>query len=507
MDDRMERKMDYRKLIGTLILILFLAACGTPTQSILIAPASPPVTITDDIPPAVAATPTQNTPISEVTLTPLPSTGDGLLVVNTKQGLWTAKPDGSDGALRITGPLIIPGPLAGAISSVDGNFAYLTSSDYTKAYGNYPGLTLNIISLFGRGPFVSLPLTSPETEPGAEYPSDILRAMVEHRSFAWSPEGTRLAYIGAAQGPSADVYEYLRGTGAVLRLTDGPDQAYAPQWSPDGKWVVHTAAAGFGTGAGIPVTGMYAARPDGSGTISLYATSEHSGGEYVLGWLNAHTLVTNTWFITCGPSDIRYTDLDLPKTNPLFKGCVSATAVGAGSILFAQSPDTARIEENPQPGLWIYISSANVGTQTRISDADIREISWSEGSGSFLALAADNRLFEITPSGIIRSLAENEPMLPTVSPDGRFWAYSDASHFNSPSGVWIGEYGQALRQIFTSSISPNQILFSTTGDALYFLDAAGNLYRAAAPEWGPVLMVANLQPAGAELAMAWVEEQ
>ena len=261
----MERKTDYRKLIAAPALVLLLAACTLEIAQTSATEAA--ATAADVNPPTVTATfaPATVTPAVTVTQTSLPSAAGGWILVNTDQGLWTARPDGSDGALRITGPLIIPGPLAGALSSADGNFAYLTTSDPTRAYGNYPNLTLNIISLLGRGPFVSLPLTSPQTEPGAEYPSDIIRAMVEHKSFAWSPEGTRLAYIGAAQGPSADLYEYLRGTGENLRLTDGPDQAYAPVWSPDGKWIVQTAAAGFGTGAGIPVTGMYAARADDSG--------------------------------------------------------------------------------------------------------------------------------------------------------------------------------------------------------------------------------------------------
>ena len=139
--------------------------------------------------------------------------------------------------------------------------------------------------------------------------------------------------------------------------------------------------------------------------------------------------------------------------NPIFKGCLSAAAVGAGSILFAQSPDTARFDENPQPGLWIYISSANGGTQMKVSDADIREIAWSEGSNTFLALASDNRLYEILPTGQIRVLAENQPQIPMVSPTGLFWAMADSE------GVWAGKYGQPMSQIFSGQISPNQILF------------------------------------------------
>jgi hypothetical protein len=321
-------------------------------------------------------------------------------------------------------------------------------------------------------------------------------------SCEFRPNQANRVYDSADNPPHRAALRHPVVAAHRLRLTDGPDQAYDPVWSPDGKWVVHAAARAFGTGAGISVTGMYAARPDGSGTISLYAPSERSGGENVLGWLNPHTPVTSSWFITCGPSDIRWTDLDMPKTNPQFKGCLSAAAVGHGSVLFAQSPETAMFDKNPRPGL--FLITENERSPRLIGDADIREIVWSEGSGSFLARAADNRLYEISPSGEIRVLPDSEPRIPTVSPDGRFWALSDAFYPNSVSGVWVGEYGQALRQIFADSITPGQILFSPPGNALYFLDAGGNLYRADAPDWAPVLLAANLQPASSDLSLAWV---
>jgi hypothetical protein len=493
----MERKTDYRKLVGAPLLILLMAACAPQTQT---APASTPTGTAAVAPPATVAPPTE-TAAPTATQTPAPAAADGWILVNTDRGLWTARSDGSEGALRIPGPLIVPGPLAGAVSSAGGNFAYLTTSDFNRPYGNYPNLTLNILSLFGRGPSVSLPLTSPETEPDDEYPSDILRAMVEHPSFAWSPDGGRLAYIGAASGPSADLYEYLRESNTFMHLTDGPNQAYDPSWSPDGRWIVHAAAAGFGTGAGISVTGMYAARADGSGVISLYDPPERSGGEEALGWLNAHTLVTRSWFITCGPSDIRWTDLDLPKTNPQFTGCLSAAAVGAGSVLFAQSPDTAMFDDNPRPGLWIFISSGNGGTQVRAGDADIREIVWSEGSVTFLALSSDNFLYEVLPTGRIRILGENQRRIPMVSPTGLFWVIADSE------AVWVGEYGQSLRRIFSGPISPNQMLWAPPDDTLYFLDAAGSLYSARESDWEPVQLAEGLTPASSDLSLAWVGEE
>jgi hypothetical protein len=140
----------------------------------------------------------------------------------------------------------------------------------------------------------------------------------------------------------------------------------------------------------------------------------------------------------------------------------------------------------------------------KISGADIREIRWSEWINAFLARAADNRLYEISPSGDIRDLAVNAPQIPMVSEDGRYWVLADALYPNSLSGVWIGEYGKELRQIFADKIAPNQILFLPPGNALLFLDAAGNLYRANAPDWEPILLAANLQPASSDLSLAFV---
>jgi hypothetical protein len=494
MEDRMERKLDYRKLIGAPILILFLAACA-PQQSTLIAPASPPATITDFLPPAATPAPAEPTPTATVVQPPEPA-GSGWLLVNTKQGLWAANPDGSGATYLTDGRILVPGRLAEAVSPAGAHVAYLTTTDWNQPYGNYPNLKINILDLTLHAPLVTLPLTSPQTEPGADSPSDITRAMVEMKSYAWSPEGGRLAYIGAAQGPSTDVYEYMLGTGETLRLTDGADQAYDPLWSPDGKWVVHAAAAGFGTGAGIGITGFYAARADDGAVISLYGIPEHSGGEQAIGWLDDHTLVAHSWFATCGPSDLRLVDLSTQKADLVFDGCLSAASVGAGGVLLAQSPDTGRFDESPRPGL--YLLTAFNRTPRLIGNHDIREAVWMPAAGAFLARTQDSRLLNISLDGEIRALEVSVPFLPTVAPGGLAWAYS-------ASGIFAGEYGKEPARIFDGEVAPGQMLFSPTGNALYFLDAAGNLYRADAPDWAPALLASGLTPASSWwLSMAWM---
>ncbi len=500
--------------LAAVLLALFLSACGpaaqpasTPAPEDTYTPPSTEVVLTPDWTPTQAPTeelpPTQA--ITNFSAGSLSMDGPWLLL-NTDQGLWVANPDGTGGTLiNKTGPVLIPGSLQNAVSSTGGHIAFLTYSDTPHSDFFYRDLHINILTLPQYQSWLSLPLTSPQTEPSTNNPSDINRAMAETQSFAWSPEGERLAFIGATAGPSADLYEYRLSGGDVLRLTDGPDQAYAPVWSPDGTWIVQTAAAGFGTGAGISVTGIYAARADDSGVISLYDIPKGSGGEETVGWLNDHTLVSLTWFITCGPSDLRLTDLSSRKSDVVFKGCVTAAAVakGRGSVLFAQSLAIGQFVDNPQPGMFILTNSDR---QPRlVSNADIRDIAWSAGSGSYLASWMDGSvLFAVSTAGNVRNLMDKVPQIPVVSPDGRYWAWDASLFSNTLTGLWIGEYGRELRQIYPDEVPPANLLWAPDGQSLYFLVSAGSLYRAQAPDWVPTVLAENLKPGIIGSPIAWV---
>ncbi|HYU83121.1 MAG TPA: hypothetical protein VFA31_10325, partial [Candidatus Polarisedimenticolia bacterium] len=61
---------------------------------------------------------------------------------------------------------------------------------------------------------------------------------VTHRDIAWSPDGTKLAYIANAGGKGFAVHVIDVTTGAKRALTDGARDDLQPRWSPDGTLLV-----------------------------------------------------------------------------------------------------------------------------------------------------------------------------------------------------------------------------------------------------------------------------
>jgi hypothetical protein len=463
-------------------LAALLAACAPHTLQINIDPVATE-TASAAIPQFTSA-PAESSPAATAAL---PPAGVGWLMVDTEQGLWMSRPDGSQAGIRIPGTILVPVPIADALSPAGDLFAYIT---YAYGQGAYSNPVLNIASLTGREPAFVLPLTTPETARTDIFFDNIHDAMTAYSPYAWSPEGGRLAFIGAHEGTSADLYEYYRESGEVVRLTDGPDQAYRPVWSPDGVWIVHGAAGSFGSGAGFGMAGFYAARADGGGVISLYDIGERSGDEVGVGWLDSNTLVANTWRQPCGPSDLRLVDLSAQKADLVFEGCLSGVAVGPGVVLFAQSSDTIRMDENPRPGM--YLLTASDRSPRLISSVNLYEIAWEKDIGAFLALTKDNRLLEVSPAGEIRGLPGTAPRLPAVSPDGRYWAYIayDADFYGE--AIFAGEYGREPARIFEGQVAMNGMLFSPAGDALYFITGHGELFRLQAPDWSPALLASGI---------------
>jgi Tol biopolymer transport system component len=64
------------------------------------------------------------------------------------------------------------------------------------------------------------------------------------RSFAWSPDGRRIAFSAiAGDEHDPELFVMDAGGGGVRRLTSNQETDWQPTWSPDGRWIAFTRAA------------------------------------------------------------------------------------------------------------------------------------------------------------------------------------------------------------------------------------------------------------------------
>jgi len=259
------------------------------------------------------------------------------LLMQTGQGLWAANPDGS-AVTQLSDEDYWHADLADAIQPRGNLIAFISPGSY-----DFHHMALNLLSLPDGKVTKITDLTTPETEAYTELnPGDpgfaALRAIAEQRSLAWSPDGTRLAFVGLMDGPSAEIYLYETASGHIQRVSRDDAQNFRPSWSPDGKSLLYFGTDSFGTGAGYNTSGVWSARGDGTNVTWLYVPK--GGAEELVGWLDNTTAVLATWTAVCGSERLRLFDIVSTKTVMLEEECfISATANSwqHGAVLFANS--------------------------------------------------------------------------------------------------------------------------------------------------------------------------
>ena len=334
-------------VVATMLLTFGLGCLCLPTG---ITPTSTPVRSTSTFLP----TSTSQPPLPPATDTPvigsarLNSDGPWLLI-ESDQGLWALNPDGS-GLTQLTTVDYWHGDLQDSIEPGGSQVAFISPGNY-----DFHHMALNILSLPSEKVIKITDLTSAQTETYADSgPGDTgfeaLRAIGEQRSYAWSPDGFKLAFVGAMDGPSAELYIYNEHLYQIKRVSQDADQDFAPSWSPDGQHILYLEAAGFGTGAGMAMSGVWVANGDGSNATELYQTK--SSGEDIDGWLNDTTALLDTWNIVCGPGKLRLYDVVSRKQTMLNDGCISSAAAsgGLGAAIFSNDSGLYMLtSDNPQP--------------------------------------------------------------------------------------------------------------------------------------------------------------
>ena len=473
----------FRFLPLAIILITISLACTifSGTSS----PTSPPPQTSAPI-----IVPTQAAPLQPALSMPAP-----WMIIRASDGLWAANSDGS-GVVRL---------LAGS----------QWQSDFTRAV--QPNGNLVVILTYGADPYhnlalnlLSLPdgtlqkitnLTTPQTEPAADaMPGtdalEAMRAVSEQNSYAWSPDGTKLAFIGAMDGPSADVYLYNLNSRTITRVSTDPSANYWPSWSPDGNHLIFLGADSFGIGAGLAMNGVWSANGDGSNVQLLFNPT--SSGEEILGWIGNESVVLQSWDPGQGPSNLRIYNILTKDSVSLPTDPVMAAVSDPGTIM--SSFDKGSVLFSQTQGLSILLTGQTI--PTKLTDKQANEIRWIRDSSMFEVVFADGSLGtyqsdgsspEIAPAELYGARLGNS----NVSMYGLIWGWTSTSS-NAP-GVWITGPGLNFPQIFTdSAVAP---LWDAHNNLVFF--SGGSLYRATFEAYySDLTPIANLP--GEVTDAAWV---
>ena len=225
-------------------------------------------------------------------------------------------------------------------------------------------------------------------------------------SVAWSPDGRYLAFAGAIDGPSSDIYLYDTENGSVRRLTSGPDEILKIAWSPDGRWIMHGSAKVWEMGSSLT---NHAVRFDGAQVVSF-----PFGGAFDRGWLTDHKYLVTEGANGIGSYDLAVLDIDEGQRISVWPWDFGGLAWDAtGSTLLLSSFGIAA--GSPGPGLYkIDMSHAD---RTKLADDPFQSIEyWPAGRYEFVATGFEHGLFGITSEGNLQEIADGTWIL-SVSPD------------------------------------------------------------------------------------------
>lgn len=385
------------------------------------------------------------------------------LLIETAQGLWAANPDGS-GLQQLTDINYWQGNLKQAIQPAGNHIVILTPGNY-----DFHHMALNLLSLPDGQMTKITDLTSPAAEASANAsPGDpgfeALRAIGERPSYAWSPDGSVLAFSGVMDGPSADIYLYNLQTGSITRVSQDPAQDFAPSWSPDGTHLLFLAVDGFGTGAGWSMSGVWAANPTGGSLTQLFPSD--SAGEEIIGWLDNTTVLMATWDQPCGLQKLRLFDLETNQPSMLYADCFNSAAADGflGAALYSSFDGVFKLTaEDPTPIMVDFGGDAFI--DRRYPGDRLFTVRFTSGS---IATFGSNGGYDHQISPVQVSSGDLD-----VAEYGVIWGWT--SQNEEHPGTWITGPGVEIGQIYDGpSILPiwsqdNNLIFFAIQDDGYEL--------------------------------------
>jgi len=472
----------HRNVTSLLVLVLIVSmSCRLFIQDEAPAtPVTPPDSTKPPTPTLPIPTATPPAPTSTSTGTPAPSRlnerGPYVLYAGT-DGIWISNPDGSFLTkltdVRIEGVV----DLYRLVSPAGDRMALAVRTD--------EGLDLVEVRIPGGETKTITHLLSITPEELISYPTSVKAitsyAISNYNNVTWQPgDGRLLAFMGGMNGPTSDLYVYDTQTDEITQLTSGLTQAVFPNWSPDGKYILHYGVSWRGPFGGAilghdHLDGVWAVQV-ADGQVIRLPTPKSVALDFV-GWQD------NTHYITYASND------ECNSQNLVSVDVVTGEATALTGLSFysyiARSPENGAILFSGgagcpnSPGEGIFLLQPGETTPIKLADKKAWEINW----------IPESNVFDAYPEALFSSdgKVRYDPPLydksfqPAVSQKG-YQAWEVIENFEGRVEVKVP--GADWRTILAGSVA-DLIWDPVFSETLLIIQEDGSLYAASYPDFTP----------------------
>jgi dipeptidyl aminopeptidase/acylaminoacyl peptidase len=309
-------------------------------------------------------------------------------------------------------------------------------------------------------------------------------AITKYTNVAWQPDdGRLLAFTGAINGPTSDLYLYDIQSEEITQLTDGPSQAIAPSWSPDGKYILHYGVSWVPPFGGAilgydRIDGAWAVQISDGKLISQPKSMGYHGN--FVGWQDDSRYMIFDSDDNCYSVNLRNVDVTTGKAEPFMDWSFYykiAQSPENKALLFSGAEGCAS-----SPGEGIFLLPPGQIDPTQLSDKRAYEVRWLLENGVFQAypealFSSDGRTRYDPP-------VYDKSYQPAISKNGyQAWEVIENQQGRVEVMVPGGDWHTIMKGLVDELIWD-----PITGDTLLIALEDGSLYAASYPDFTPRLM-------------------
>lgn len=136
--------------------------------------------------------------------------------------------------------------------------------------------------------------------------------------YNWSPDGKYIAFVGAMEGPSGDIYIYEPEHDSIRRLTSGPGQAHIMGWSPDSRSIVHASGEVYDVFNTLMANEVWSVDIDGHITFITQLEINGSGPPIISEWISNDTYISLRPTFEGNPTDLSLVNISSLDITPIY---------------------------------------------------------------------------------------------------------------------------------------------------------------------------------------------